>query len=31
MKKYAEMERSITPKADCLIGVGYQNNRDIGF
>ena len=31
LKKYAELERSIKPKDDCLIGSGYNNCKDLGF
>ena len=31
LKKYADKEASITPSPDCLIGVGYNSCKDIGF
>ena len=31
LKKYADKEASITPSEDCLIGVGYNNCKDLGF
>ena len=31
MKRYAELEASIKPEEDCLIGAGYNNCKDLGF
>lgn len=31
MLYYSDVEESIKPKEDCLIGAGYTNCVDIGF
>ena len=31
IKKYADIESTIKPKEDCVVGFGYNTCKDIGF
>lgn len=31
IKKYAALDMTVSPKADCAIGVGYNTCKDVGF